>query len=55
MGEVRSKIRLAVAHSHTLSFTGLEELPAEGFEFFAVPQLVEGMGTFPVRAFAILR
>ncbi len=35
--------------------TGLEELPEEGFEFFAVPQLVEGMGTFPVRAFAILR
>jgi len=35
--------------------TGLEELPEEGFEFFAVPPLVEGMGTFPVRAFAILR
>ncbi len=35
--------------------TGLDELPEEGFEFFAVPQRVEGMGTFPVRAFAILR
>ena len=35
--------------------TGLEELPAEGFEFFAVPVKVEGMGTFPVRAFAIMR
>jgi kynurenine formamidase len=32
--------------------TGLETLPAEGFDFFAVPQRVEGMGTFPVRAFA---
>lgn len=35
--------------------TGLDQLPAEGFDFFAVPQRVEGMGTFPVRAFAILR
>jgi arylformamidase len=35
--------------------TNLEELPADGFEFFAVPQKVEGMGTFPVRAFALLR
>ena len=34
--------------------TRLEELPAEGFEFFAVPQRVEGMGTFPVRAFAMV-
>ena len=35
--------------------TGLETLPAEGFDFFAVPQRVEGMGTFPVRAFAMVR
>lgn len=35
--------------------TGLDQLPAEGFDFFAVPQRVEGMGTFPVRAFAIVR
>ena len=34
--------------------TSLDELPAEGFEFFAVPPGVEDMGTFPVRAFAIL-
>jgi arylformamidase len=33
----------------------LDELPAEGFEFFAAPPRVEEMGTFPVRAFAILR
>jgi arylformamidase len=30
----------------------LEALPASGFRFFAVPVKVEGMGTFPVRAFA---
>jgi kynurenine formamidase len=34
--------------------TSLETLPAEGFDFFAVPQRVEGMGTFPVRAFAMV-
>ncbi len=34
--------------------TGLERLPDAGFQFFAVPAKVKGMGTFPVRAFAIL-
>lgn len=34
--------------------TGLERLPATGFRFFAVPPRIEGMATFPVRAFAIL-
>jgi len=33
---------------------GLRELPASGFRFFAVPPKVRGVGTFPVRAFAIL-
>jgi len=32
--------------------TGLEQLPDEGFRFFAVPVRVRGMGSFPVRAFA---
>ena len=32
----------------------LEVLPAEGFKFFAVPAPVKGMGSFPVRAFAIV-
>jgi len=32
----------------------LDRLPAAGFQFFAVPPAVEDMGTFPVRAFAIL-
>jgi kynurenine formamidase len=32
----------------------LEQLPDIGFRFFAVPVKVKGMGTFPVRAFAIV-
>ena len=32
----------------------LGQLPADGFKFFAVPVKVKGMGTFPVRAFAML-
>lgn len=34
--------------------TALESLPTSGFEFFAVPPRVVGMGTFPVRAFAVI-
>lgn len=33
---------------------GLDQLPDTGFRFFAVPARVQGMGTFPVRAFAVL-
>jgi kynurenine formamidase len=33
---------------------GLESLPNAGFIFFAVPVKVRGMGTFPVRAFALV-
>jgi kynurenine formamidase len=32
----------------------LEQLPDKDFKFFAVPVKVKGMGTFPVRAFAIV-
>jgi len=32
----------------------LEVLPAEGFKFFAVPAPVKGLGSFPVRAFALI-
>lgn len=32
----------------------LDQLPDNGFKFFAVPVKVKGMGTFPVRAFAII-
>jgi kynurenine formamidase len=34
--------------------TGLEALPAAGFRFFAVPPKMRGIGSFPVRAFALL-
>lgn len=34
--------------------TNLEALPATGFRFFAVPPRFEGVGTFPVRAFATI-
>ena len=34
--------------------TGLASLPDEGFRFSAVPPKVKGMGTFPVRAYAVL-
>jgi kynurenine formamidase len=33
---------------------GLELLPRRGFRFFAVPVKVKGLGSFPVRAFAML-
>src|SRR5256714_14060149 len=33
---------------------GLDQAPVGGFRFFAVPVKVKGMGTFPVRAFAIV-
>jgi len=32
----------------------LGQLPDSGFKLFAVPVKVKGMGTFPVRAFAIV-
>jgi kynurenine formamidase len=32
----------------------LDQLPAAGFRFFAVPAPVKGMGSFPVRAFALI-
>jgi len=34
--------------------TRLADLPDTGFRFFAVPPRVKGMGSFPVRAFALL-
>jgi arylformamidase len=33
---------------------GLDRLPARGFRFYAVPVKMQGVGTFPVRAFARL-
>lgn len=34
--------------------TGLGSLPDEGFRFTAAPPKVKGMGTFPVRAYAVI-
>jgi kynurenine formamidase len=34
--------------------TGVDALPAMGFRFSAVPAAVRGMGTFPVRAYAVV-
>ena len=34
--------------------TGLGALPDDGFRFTAAPPKVEGMGTFPVRAYALI-
>ncbi len=34
--------------------TGLGQLPERGFRFSAVPPKVAGMGTFPVRAYAVV-
>jgi len=34
--------------------TGLGRLPDSGFRFSAVPPKVKGMGTFPVRAYAVI-
>jgi len=33
---------------------GLQQLPADGFRFHAAPAPVVGMGSFPVRAYAVL-
>jgi arylformamidase len=33
---------------------GLDQLPDRGCKFFAVPVKVRGLGTFPVRAFAVI-
>lgn len=34
--------------------TKLDQLPDQGFRFFAVPVKVKGLGSFPVRAFGIM-
>jgi kynurenine formamidase len=34
---------------------GMEALPPHGFRFHAAPPMVAGMGTFPVRAYAVIR
>jgi arylformamidase len=50
---VHSKL-LAVGIPICEHMTGLGNLPRSGFRFSAVPPKVRGMGTFPVRAYAVL-
>lgn len=57
-----TRIRARPVHSRLLMagvlicehMTSLGSLPDEGFRFSAVPPKVRGMGTFPVRAYAVL-
>jgi arylformamidase len=57
-----TRLRARPVHSKLLAanvpicehMTGLGSLPDEGFRFSAVPPKVRGMGTFPVRAYAVL-
>ena len=57
-----TRVRARPVHSKLLGadipicehMTGLASLPDEGFRFSAVPPKVRGMGTFPVRAYAVL-
>ncbi|AMB59560.1 cyclase family protein [Microterricola viridarii] len=54
-GERPAHTLLLEAGIHVVEhLTRLEELPARGARFTAVPPKVEGFGTFPVRAFATL-
>jgi len=47
-------ILLAAAIPIVEHLCDLDELPEAGFRFYAVPPPVKGMGSFPVRAFAVL-
>jgi len=57
-----TRVRARPVHSKLLTanvpicehMTNLGSLPDEGFRFSAVPPKVRGMGTFPVRAYAVL-
>ena len=57
-----TRVRARPVHSTLLAadipicehMRGLELLPESGFRFSAVPPKVAGMGTFPVRAFALI-
>ncbi len=54
-GERPAHTRLLAAGIHVVEhLTGLGALPDSGARFTATPPLVEGFGTFPVRAFATL-
>lgn len=57
-----TRVRARPVHTHLLGanvpicehLTGLAALPDSGFRFSAVPPKVRGMGTFPVRPYAVV-
>ena len=57
-----SRVRARPVHTRLLGadipicehMTGLERLPDDGFRFSAVPPKIAGMGTFAVRAYAVI-
>lgn len=57
-----TRVRARPVHSKLLAagipicehMTNLGSLPDDGFRFFAVPPKIRAMGTFPVRAYAVL-
>ena len=51
LGESTHPVHLQVPHRRT---TQLDELPAGRFTFTAAPPRVVGMGTWPVRAYAVI-
>jgi arylformamidase len=54
-GERPAHTKLLAAGIHVVEhLTGLSQLPDSGARFTATPPLIEGFGTFPVRAFAIV-
>ena len=54
-GERPAHSGLLAAGIHVVEhLTNLDELPASGARFTAAPPAVEGFGTFPVRAFAVV-
>lgn len=55
VGERPAHSLLLAAGVHVVEhLTGLEQLPATGARFTAVPPKVSGFGTFPVRAYAVV-
>ena len=58
----QTNVRARPVHSKLLGadipicehMTGLAQLPDRGFRFSAVPPKISGMGTFPVRAYAVI-
>jgi kynurenine formamidase len=57
MGDARRPVHTALLAARipiVEHLTRLDQLPPRGFRFHAAPPLMAGLGTFPVRAYAIL-